>query len=397
MYDFGNVRYGYYEYKNTAYIKRSDVLDKMLEMKDYSGSFIFRFNDEFFSKLNWMEEPDIDVLTLYKLRAQQLREKYDYLVLFFSGGSDSVQILNTFMDNNIFIDEVQCYHHEEGLQAIERSHDLNSIETIDLLEYRYSSKKYLDILKNKSPNTKIVEVDLTKMTMDLIAGKKYTHMGLDKKSILMTNNIYNTFPKLYSYAMFDYNDKRTFPVGRDRIAFIRGVEKPKISFDYDRFLYFHFNDTALLYARNIMQNELPNIGILENFFWSIDAPLIPIKQSHMILNHFKSKPALLRAYREYRRNAKEDGISWYNSNLTFTERLIANIIYPEWLASKPYMGMKGGKTSDFLILDHLNIKHHGESATKEYRDFMLKKYDKIRNKKLLSQFMGSEKYRIGKL
>jgi len=43
---------------------------------------------------------------LYALRARQLREKYDYLVLYFSGGADSTNILKTFIDNNIFLDEI---------------------------------------------------------------------------------------------------------------------------------------------------------------------------------------------------------------------------------------------------------------------------------------------------
>ena len=43
---------------------------------------------------------------LYKQRALQLREKYDYLILYFSGGADSYNVLRSFIDNGIKIDEV---------------------------------------------------------------------------------------------------------------------------------------------------------------------------------------------------------------------------------------------------------------------------------------------------
>ena len=64
------------------------------------------FNDDVYGKIDWtipIEEP---LLEIYKRRAQQLREKYDYLMLYFSGGADSAVILRTFVENNIFLDEI---------------------------------------------------------------------------------------------------------------------------------------------------------------------------------------------------------------------------------------------------------------------------------------------------
>jgi hypothetical protein len=43
----------------------------------------------------------IPLKTLYKERAQQLRDNYDELILYYSGGSDSHNILHTFLQNNI--------------------------------------------------------------------------------------------------------------------------------------------------------------------------------------------------------------------------------------------------------------------------------------------------------
>jgi hypothetical protein len=63
----------------------------------------FIFNDQLYSKFNWTVEPDLTLEQLYAARAWELRNKYDYLVLHFSGGADSTNILETFIKNNIFL------------------------------------------------------------------------------------------------------------------------------------------------------------------------------------------------------------------------------------------------------------------------------------------------------
>ena len=59
---------------------------------------------EWNSQINVISRKDID--ELYRQRAHQLRDKYDYVVLWFSGGADSNNVLNSFIDNDIKIDEV---------------------------------------------------------------------------------------------------------------------------------------------------------------------------------------------------------------------------------------------------------------------------------------------------
>ena len=40
----------------------------------------------------------IGLKELYRQRAQQLRDQYDYLILYFSGGADSYNVLCSFVD-----------------------------------------------------------------------------------------------------------------------------------------------------------------------------------------------------------------------------------------------------------------------------------------------------------
>jgi hypothetical protein len=64
------------------------------------------FNDSSLVTKTWDQEPTESIQELYKRRALQLREKYDHLILFYSGGADSKNILQTCLNNDIRIDEV---------------------------------------------------------------------------------------------------------------------------------------------------------------------------------------------------------------------------------------------------------------------------------------------------
>ena len=61
------------------------------------------FHDEHFSRFNWAKEPEQELGYWYSLRCQQIRDKYSYITLHFSGGSDSHNILTHFYKNNIQI------------------------------------------------------------------------------------------------------------------------------------------------------------------------------------------------------------------------------------------------------------------------------------------------------
>ena len=86
--------YGYYTvggikmYSQIEAVEISNKLDLPIK---------WHFNDEVFSSLDWTVEPTETLAELYKKRCEQLREKYDYLVLYYSGGADSDNILNHFI------------------------------------------------------------------------------------------------------------------------------------------------------------------------------------------------------------------------------------------------------------------------------------------------------------
>ena len=66
----------------------------------------YKFFNEVWEKFDRSQLGKFSLQEVYKQRAQQLRDQYDYLILYFSGGADSYNVLRSFIDNNIKLDEV---------------------------------------------------------------------------------------------------------------------------------------------------------------------------------------------------------------------------------------------------------------------------------------------------
>jgi hypothetical protein len=64
---------------------------------------------EKFLSFNFTIEPQESIEQLIDIRCKQIRDKYSYIKLWFSGGSDSTTVLNGFLRNNIHIDEIIVY------------------------------------------------------------------------------------------------------------------------------------------------------------------------------------------------------------------------------------------------------------------------------------------------
>ena len=81
-----------------------------IEAIEYSNqSFLplyFYYYDHIYDKLDWSIEPPHSLEYYYVEQAKRIRDKYDYVILCYSGGYDSTNILETFRYNNIKLDKI---------------------------------------------------------------------------------------------------------------------------------------------------------------------------------------------------------------------------------------------------------------------------------------------------
>ena len=102
-YNMINKKLGYYTVGDVEFDSK---IKACIYAQTNNQDVVWHFNNEIFEKYSWHIEPEKSLDELYDLRARQLRESYDYIMLSFSGGSDSNQIAESFMRQGLLIDEI---------------------------------------------------------------------------------------------------------------------------------------------------------------------------------------------------------------------------------------------------------------------------------------------------
>lgn len=149
---------GYYVVDNKIFLHKIYAMQEATKKHLGPADINWVFNNDAYQTLDWKNPPEISLSELYRIRAQQLREKYSYLILAFSGGGDSTNILDAFILNNIRLDEVVVYCNRSQCAGkyvpslSEDPHNMNS-------EWDYLIEPKLKWLETVSPHTKISFAD----------------------------------------------------------------------------------------------------------------------------------------------------------------------------------------------------------------------------------------------
>ena len=109
----GKDVFGYY---NVGDFKTYSKLEAIEQSKSTRKPLFWNFNQHECDNHVWDVEPKETLDELYRQRAQEIRDKYDYVVLMFSGGRDSSNIFHAFTSNNIKLDEVITYKYDGGIE-----------------------------------------------------------------------------------------------------------------------------------------------------------------------------------------------------------------------------------------------------------------------------------------
>jgi hypothetical protein len=269
----GRDKHGVYLYRGKSFVTKLDTYNHALSLGDHAPNISFVFHDEVYSKLT--QEPDIALHQLYAERAKQLRDNYDHIILLYSGGSDSHEILNVFLKNGVFLDEVQTLYPKkltDGKIDID-NFDRSSDDAI--AEVMVTTLPELKLLSKVSPRTKIRIIDTTDSFFgidDNYLSSYYTHFF---------NSFYST--QMNTVILDRENvDLAT----KKKVCLLWGNNKPFVTLDNDDNFYYGFNDLPRQFDPWLTETNKSPIHF-ESFFWCVDAPLIPVKQSHLIMRHLQ--------------------------------------------------------------------------------------------------------------
>jgi hypothetical protein len=234
--------------------------------KDYK---LYYF-DEAFSSIDWTVEPIGTLEYHYKQQAQRIRDEYDYVILCYSGGADSTNILETYVYNNIKLDKI----------VIVGAFDQDSTRGVD---ENHNGELY----HNAFPYLKQLGLEHITQVCD------YTSL-FDKPENFSIYNYGNNWVDVIGTRFSPHNwfwrdiDKYVVPkeLKDKKVAIVLGREKPYVFFRDDNgnaSFGFRFSDTAIFdYGNSYTFENCDRI----NFYWDQHYPFILIKQMHVLKRHF---------------------------------------------------------------------------------------------------------------
>lgn len=237
----------------------------------------FNVNDEEYSKHNWSVEPTPSLEELYARRAIQIRNKYDYLVLHFSGGSDSCNILETFIRNKIFIDEIivrGSYRFCSGKAGVVTMDDMYSEifnQSVPLAEWAK---------EHHFPHMKITVVETSEIVNDFFKNATdWLEQGL---CWLTPGSILKSRQDILAPHWQHLSDS-----GK-KIAHINGAEKPKI-YQEKNYFYTRWLDSEIAGWNTVKhgKDQLPQY--IECFYRGRHTIELQIKQLHVLKNFIKTQ------------------------------------------------------------------------------------------------------------
>jgi hypothetical protein len=238
----------------------------------YQLPISWNFNDDVFASINWNVRPTGTLAEMYRERAQQIRDTYDYVVVQFSGGMDSWTVLHSFLANGIHVDEVFT----RWAFAERKYRDANSTDKDESnlgSEFEYAVKPVLDHISKNYPNTRIVVDDYSEAFTNTLAD-----------SAILASNQYQSMPTFFRFNRKSEEESQAADKGKS-VGVVYGYEKIRCNIKDNNF-YAYFVDTIG------GVNSTPSRNV-ELFYWSRKFPQIPVLQAHMIKDFVKYHKELL--------------------------------------------------------------------------------------------------------
>jgi len=288
----------------------SNKLEAILEANASNAWVEWDYHEDIFSRSRWDIEPPVTLDGLYRERALQLREAYDYLVLFYSGGVDSWNILNTFVKNNILLDEIYMW----GAFEAEQRESARLGWSTDPGYYTREIKQSLPLVEKLVAN-KGTKVNVYDWTKDILAAAN------DRDWIWTAGVRFDPTCMVRSKFHKVFREHNELVHKGKKVGFVFGIDKPRLLRD-DRSIYFVFLDvimtTGTLPTNDILGEYWEND---EYFYWSPNMPELAIKQSHMVANHLKKQKRT-----DLIKHIDHIG-GWHDESYY---REVNAIIYPDW-------------------------------------------------------------------
>lgn len=352
------TKYGYYLIDGVKTFSKFEAYQ--LSGKDWS-KVKFIYNDDILSTYDWTVEPEDDIYELYKQRAEQLRNRYDYLVLMYSGGIDSHTILETFLQNKIHLNEI-CTFSSIDIQG--KKGQLNQ-------EVSNKVMPFVELLDLKKIGTKFRYVEIGNLLInqwnDEFSFENFQHYNTGAQWFLTRTHVFKSGIK--EHVQLTEEGKT--------VCYIWGLDKPSLFIDEntDKFIYRYVDLANDFGSKKYVNYNLINKKLLsfydETFYITRDLPKIVIKQCHLLKNWIKqvsSSDPRLQLYQDIPTNGPWVPHSYFKENdkkiyKFLHKKTVDGILYP----NSNLMAFGDDKTRGSVIFSEKEkwfIESNHENSTK---------------------------------
>ena len=321
---------------------------------------VWHFNNAEFAKCTWAQEPETNIRELYRLRAQQLREQYDWIRIEASGGGDSTTAIFSFLLNGIHLDEV-VFRYPEQLDKDVTNDPFNTKPENTLSERQFAAEPLFKWINTNFPNVKTTVHDYS----DDVLNSNYM---TDESWVFTTRDWFQPGHGI-KHNNFSTAEHRALADSGKKICALYGIDKPKLTI-IDGKWYLYFTDLQANHPNPITGDH--NNITTELFYWTPDLPELVLKQAHMIRKWFEMPQNQHLKHLAY----------WPNSDpakRTAYEHIAKSIIYPDydletWQTAKP-------TTSFYNEMDHwFHVNLEGTKIFDAWQAGLQFLLDKIDNK-----------------
>ena len=306
---------GLYHVGDRAFFSK---LEAVQHSRNTGQALSWTYKKDLFSKFNWAVEPQETLWELYSQRAISLREKYNYLIMAYSGGADSTNVLDAFERNNIMVDEIYiAYHGDHNNPA-----DLEFANNLEL--YHVAIPRARELQK-RWPNLKVTVGRMDQAIVETLEGPLCDEMYYGHN---MSWNMIQT-----TRVATQWTDKAEWipHLGGDlSVGVIYGKDKTVVSTQNGRYCV-TFIDRQL----NSSFDVLPDNVTREFFYWDNETVPMLIKQGHILKNFFKSAETNPNWFEENKKWFAGPSRRWLWSELQIANRvtristrLYNTLIYP---------------------------------------------------------------------
>lgn len=263
---FNPDKFGFYKIGDYRSYSLTETFEHKIR-NNMNAKITWHYNDDIFSSYDWTVEPKESLSELYIARCRQIRDAYDYVVLLYSGGSDSDNILNHWLQSDCKLDEIA------SIWSVEGSKDKNHFQEAEIDRVVFPK---IQQLKDAGIEFNFRLIDRTKIVLE------YLHRF---KGDWLYNQNYFITPNAASNSIFRemIPEWKNIIASGKKLCLVWGAEKPVLTrTGYDHKYYTRFSDIIDGQVQPYVQNKYYDGWYDELFYWAPEMPEIVSKQCHIL-------------------------------------------------------------------------------------------------------------------